>query len=440
MLSDEAVQDDHLPSSELVRLVAAGASHPHLDSCELCRDRRKVLSWSGEEMRALVSFAVRKKRRDARPSPAGIISALARARELAAEIVAAAEIDETDADLVLLAHRNDPILVMGVLHACQRASRLAAKHPAKADAFGIMVREWAKCREDVIAPADVVGVRLEALFVRIAAALQQGRTEDALTLAEKALVIATEKQDHELIRARALYFHACSLSAKGETDRAVAELERSIVTFREFSLPSWEGKAIAAIGLALFQRKASEQALERLDAGLALLDPDEDAHNIAAVLTNRGALLDMLKRRSEAREAYRRALEASTKAGLTSLALASRVNLLGFALDDGAFREVLERGPRLLELIEEEGLADLVFYAHLFLAEAHFAVGSRRAGDEHLVRAQGGIPAALVGDTELETILSRMDAGNADAFERSAFVRRVRHYLERGSDEAQESA
>lgn len=83
---------------------------------------------------------------------------------------------------------------------------------------------------------------------------------------------------------------------------------------------------------------------------------------------------------------------------------------------------------------------DLNLYAHLFLAEAHFAMGSRAAGERHLRCAQGGLPIALVGDLDLDTLLAKMDVGNADSLERAAFVRRVRAYLDRDVDGAQASA
>lgn len=437
---DDLALDGHLRSSDLVRIVATGARDSHIETCEECRGRAKVLEWSGDEMRALVEFAVRRRRRESKPPAAGKIGLLRHARDLAAEILAAAEIDDVDAELVLVAHRDDLAVVPAVLNACQRASRLAAKRPALADRFGLMIRDWAKCREEVIPAADALAIRLEALFVRVSAALQQGRAAGALRLAEKALVIAFDRQEHEVIRARAHYFHACALGAAGETDRAVAELEATVATFREYGLPSWEGKALAAAGTALFHRKASEAALERLDAGLALMDPEEDAHNIAAVLGTRAALLDMLKRRPEARLSYSQSLEVALKAGLSAVALTARVNLLGYALDEGNFREVLERGPRIVALAEDEGLEDHIFCGWVFLAEANFAAGVVREGDACLRRATERIPAGLRGDSVLEKLLAQMDGSNLDAFEKAACVRRVRAHLDQTEGEAQETA
>lgn len=420
----------HLSVGDLIRIASTGARHPHLDSCAPCRRRAQGYAWGSEELRELHSAVTANTRRA--PVTSKRLPNLAKASELARYILAAATRDAMDADDILLAHRNDPNLVPAIIKACHDAAALVSKSPANAWEFADVLSDWSRGRGRSSSESQIEAIRIEILFLRSQATLMQGRAREAERFAIKGVHAAeASRRAHPTTLARAKYFLASAVAALGRTDEAVAMFREAQASFGEFEMRSWTGRTEAAIGLALFYRSKDPVALTHFASALDLLDPAEDSPSITGVLINRGLLQVMLGRREEGRKSYMAAIDVAMKAGLSARALVARVNLLGLAILDARYEEVIKRAPRIIGLAEDEFQDDVAFWCRLFLAEALFATGNVRDGAPVLEGVIRSVPKSLKDDGELATLLSAMDPSNAAAVESLEGLKRVRSHLEK---------
>lgn len=369
----ESPAEGHLSTRALMRVASTGENHPHLAGCKSCSDQARVLGWGVGDMRVIHESKVQPKRRkDGRP-PSGFFTRFVRAEEIGREILKAAASDETEVMDTIVSLRKDSALPQGILWACQHAARLVTQNPRAAREFGEYVADYAEATPERF--GRLAGVLLiEAWLMQSQARLLQGEAEAAVELAQQARAKAEDDEVPVFARCRADYFLATAIASVGRTEEALAILEAVKGEFAELQQSSWVGKTEASMA-HVYSMRDDPRAFPHWEAAVEHLDPEKDAHNLVSLFINKADLLATLGMRADARIAFSQALELALKSGIhTGIAIA-QVNLLQYATEDGLYDEVLKKGPKLVEKAHDLGMANVAFFARLYLAESAAAKG-----------------------------------------------------------------
>lgn len=316
-----------------------------------------------------------------------------------------------------------------LLLASQRAARLATQEPRAAGALAERVAEEAgdlpTAGEGVVVSRELV--RAEAALLASQAMLNVGRVAEAVERARAARSLFAAARDAGFGEPLCDYFEGVATSYLGEFPAAMRLLKRSLSAFARFGQEAWIGRAEVGVGLVLGQRGDDRRALTYLERALARLDPDEDAHTVAAALINQASSLAHLDRFDESRAAYGRARVLTFQHGLRFYGHQVELGLaeLDFLMRDwerafGAFE-------RLAEDARRNGYEENVTFSRLFMAECLARMGRPGEMARVLDALRAELPSSpFRSSLALVELFACLDQGDVDA----GLVAHVRTHLE----------
>lgn len=349
--------------------------HPHLVECQECRRKVTALAEGLELIRA-TERPIRPPVRKPDRSLAAAVPLAKRADEIGRRLVTEAE-NGVEPVIATFEYSGDLALPDGLIAACQLGASLAARKPRVALSLAQAVRATARGEVDRRHPLRPF-ILVEALLLTSQAVHVLGRAREAAKHARRAERIASRYGAPPLTLARCWYFEASAL-VDADEKTAMTLASTALKVFQAHGQDQWVGRAEIALGLVHFgDDRPSEEALAFFDAALTHLDPELDAHSVAAATNNRASVLHSLGRLDEARAGYQAALQIGLRINHEASIILSKVQLLDLALEEGKTGEVILRAEKVIGQAENAGLDEHAFYARLAYAEA-LALSGRMA-------------------------------------------------------------
>lgn len=246
------------------------------------------------------------------------------------------------------------------------------------------------------AAGDVGGLSRESIRLRAAlgaALVRGGELKRATTILEEALsAVDTRVPAGDSVLLAVRYNLAIAYGYAGRNGEAERMMRASLDIARERTAePYYLARFEGALGGLLYDLGRSREALEHMDAALALLRPrvGPDAYQVLVIEGNRGNALKAMGRFAEAEAAYRMAIDGLSRAGGVDAnhALLQTFNLVELLNDTGRHAEAAELARTTLErataAFGEEHLVtlelrDALGVARLALGDAADAVALHR--------------------------------------------------------------
>lgn len=294
---------------------------------------------------------------------------------LAEGLVAAARESDQKLDEALRALYGNPSRGFTLLYACQKGNALVAQDPLRALELSRSVFEEAKSLMDANAearlttPAPRETVQAEAKLLESFAQLQLGYALESRMAAVEAREFFRAGGDVGFGMALADHFEGQAAGFARDYVAGERLLKKALKVFAEFGQDGLMGRAEAALGTLCFQRGDDNRALTYFEHAIEVLDPKEDAKQLASTLNNRGQSLMRLRRFDEARISFARALTLARKLNAQAVIQNVRNGLAELELLRGQYDRALRAFSDLSRVARAANWKMEQLFADLYVAE-----------------------------------------------------------------------